>query len=77
VVFPQDNFEPAFSSLRSLDECSWIDVAVRARKYLVSTGVVISVKLVIEFKAQGLSETSLGAFRWAGDEHTGDVWSGL
>jgi hypothetical protein len=24
-----------------------------------------------------LSETSLGAFRWVGDEHTGDVWSGL
>ena len=77
MIFPQDNLEPAFSSLRSLDECSWIDVAVRALKYLVSTGGVISVKLVIEFRAQGLSETLLGAFCWVGDEYTGDVWSGL
>jgi hypothetical protein len=50
---------------------------VKAGKYLVLKGGVISVKLVIEFRAQGLSETSLGAFRWMGVEHAGDVWSGL
>jgi hypothetical protein len=51
-MFHKNKFETAFSRLGSLNERSWIYVVVRAWKYLVSVGKLISVKQVIEFRGQ-------------------------